>query len=119
MNWVIGVVLGVVFLGGGISLTVYKMYLDSLPKPGECYKELNKRYSSSSNAQGTIYRVEELKEDSIAVSSYDMGSWFFLKAKPLDYFKDNKTFSYEKVVCPDRAGDRDNMRAKDIKFFGK
>ena len=103
-------------IGGLIAI---KMYSEGSIKEGDCIQEFNKRYMSSSQSGGSIYRIEKIKKKTYALSSYTNKSWMFLKEKKHNYFDEKATFRYEKVTCPDRikkeSGDM-KTRVNNFKF---
>lgn len=106
-----------------IGVVQYFQSEKALLEEKTCIKETNKTYSKLTKQKGDIYRIDKVvDDDKYAISKYHQRAWLYLKERPVEYFKENKTFIYEEVDCPDQSGKpkmrsiRDTVKTLKFKF---
>lgn len=76
---------------------------------GDCFLEVDKRYSWGSNKAKNIYKIEDIdiKNDSFVVSLFKKDkSKHYLGKKKHDYFQEGQYFVYKQTLCPDGSSKR-------------
>ena len=65
-----------------------------------CIKEVNKQYVSPGKDSEYIYKIDRVRNDKYAISSYSNRDWVSLGDKEIGYFKEGKVFRFENIECP-------------------
>ncbi|HLE12123.1 MAG: hypothetical protein A2504_12235 [Bdellovibrionales bacterium RIFOXYD12_FULL_39_22] len=106
-----------VALIGGLFYYSYSKSGGIVIEVGSCMSETNKKYYSTSKIE-TIYKIDAIKNNQLSISSYNGETWDFVDHKPMDYFKDNETFKYDKIDCPIKEEERKSSNSMNSAIKG-